>query len=323
MFTPSQLIDQIDKHISLLPFDKTPHGLYEPIRYVMHLGGKRIRPVLMMMAYNLYKESVEDILSPAVGLEIYHNFTLLHDDLMDRADKRRGKETVHKVWGDNTAILSGDAMLILAYHYISMVPEETLKSVLDVFGRAALEVCEGQQYDMEFEGRLQVSEEEYEVMIRLKTAVLLAAGLQIGALLGGGSQKDADLLYNFGIYTGLAFQLKDDLLDVYGNPEIFGKNLGGDIVCNKKTYLLIKALEKSDSFQKESFLYWLQKDCDPEKKIAEVTKLYNDLHIKDICQKRIDELYGEAVACLQQVDVAPERKQELQRLVEQLMYREL
>ncbi|MCD8078893.1 MAG: polyprenyl synthetase family protein [Bacteroides sp.] len=323
MFTPSQLIDQIDKHISLLPFDETPGGLYDPIRYVMQLGGKRIRPVLMLMAYNLYQDSVEEILDPAIGLEIYHNFTLLHDDLMDRADKRRGKDTVHKVWGDNTAILSGDAMLILAYRYISMAPADHLKDTLEVFTRAALEVCEGQQYDMEFERRQQVSEEEYETMIRLKTAVLLAAGLRIGTLLGGGSRQDADLMYDFGIYTGIAFQLKDDLLDVYGNPEVFGKNIGGDIVCHKKTYLLIKALERADAFQRESLQHWMKKECDPQIKIEAVTKLYNELHVRQVCEERIDKLYQEALSCLERVGVSSERKEELRGLVKQLMDREL
>ncbi|MCC8188472.1 MAG: polyprenyl synthetase family protein [Bacteroides sp.] len=323
MFTPSQLIDQIDKHISLLPFDETPAGLYDPIRYVMQLGGKRIRPLLMLMAYNLYQDSVEEILDPAIGLEIYHNFTLLHDDLMDRAGKRRGKDTVHKVWGENTAILSGDAMLILAYRYISRVPADHLKDILDVFTCAALEVCEGQQYDMEFERRQEVSEVEYETMIRLKTAVLLAAGLRIGTLLGGGSRKDADLMYDFGIYTGIGFQLKDDLLDVYGNPEVFGKNIGGDIVCNKKTYLLIKALERSDSFQKESLQHWMNKECDPHIKIEAVTKLYNELHVRQVCEERMDELYQEAVSCLEKVEVSSERKEELRSLVKQLMDREL
>ncbi len=323
MFTPSRLIDQIDKHISLLPFDETPCGLYEPIRYVMRLGGKRIRPVLMLMAYNLYQDSVEEILDPAIGLEIYHNFTLLHDDLMDRADKRRGKDTVHRVWGENTAILSGDAMLILAYRYIAMAPAEHLKEMLDVFTRAALEVCEGQQYDLEFESRIQVSEEEYENMIRLKTAVLLAAGLYMGTLLGGGSRQDAGRMYDFGIYTGIAFQLKDDLLDVYGDPEVFGKNIGGDIVCNKKTYLLIKALEKADSFQRETLLYWMQKECDPKLKIEAVTQLYNELQVRKLCEERIDALYQEAISCLEKVAVASERKEELRRVVQQLMYREL
>ena len=238
MFTASELLEKINSHIADLRFVRSPKGLYDPITYVLSMGGKRIRPVLMLMAYNLYKENVEPAFSSATGIEVYHNYTLLHDDLMDRADVRRGKATVHKVWDDNTAILSGDAMLVLAYQYMADCPSEYLKQVMDIFSLTALEICEGQQMDMEFERRSDVREEEYIEMIRLKTAVLLAAGLKIGAILGGASSEDAEKLYDFGVQIGIAFQLQDDLLDVYGDSAVFGKKIGGDILCNKKTYML-------------------------------------------------------------------------------------
>ena len=234
MFTASELLERINSHIAELQFVRTPQGLYTPVTYVLSMGGKRIRPVLMLMAYNLYQEDITRIFNPATGIEVYHNYTLLHDDLMDRADRRRGKETVHKVWDDNAAILSGDAMLVLAYQFMAQCPVECLKEVMDIFSLTALEICEGQQLDMEFEHRKDVKAEEYLEMIRLKTSVLLAASLKIGALLGGASSEDAEQLYDFGMNLGVAFQLKDDFLDVYGDAAVFGKNIGGDILCNKK-----------------------------------------------------------------------------------------
>ena len=269
MFTASELLDKINSHIADLQFERTPKGLYDPVAYVLSMGGKRIRPVLMLMAYNLYKEDVRPVFSPATGIEVYHNYTLLHDDLMDRADKRRGKETVHKVWNDNTAILSGDAMLVLAYQFMAECPAEHLKAVMDLFSLTALEICEGQQMDMDFEQRSDVKEEEYLEMIRLKTSVLLAASLKIGALLGGASAEDAERLYDFGMNMGVAFQLKDDLLDVYGDTAVFGKNIGGDILCNKKTYMLIKALEHADKEQAAQLKHWITvTDFDPAEKLS-------------------------------------------------------
>ncbi|MBR5763372.1 MAG: polyprenyl synthetase family protein, partial [Bacteroidaceae bacterium] len=246
MYTSSQLIEKVNLFIEQLPYERKPAGLYDPVKYVLSLGGKRIRPVLMLMAYNLYKENVDDIMMQAVALETYHNYTLLHDDLMDKADVRRGKPTVHKKWDDNTAILSGDSMLVLAYQrMLSGLDSENIKKVLDLFTVTALEIGEGQQYDMEFETRNDVTEAEYIEMIRLKTSVLLACALKIGALLGGASDKEADTLYDYGQEIGLAFQLQDDYLDVYGDPAVFGKKIGGDILCNKKTYMLINAFNKA------------------------------------------------------------------------------
>ena len=282
MFTASQLLDKINNHLSEIQITRTPEGLYEPIEYILSLGGKRIRPVLMLMAYNLYKEDVSSIYDPATGIEVYHNHTLLHDDLMDRSDMRRGKPTVHKVWNDNTAILSGDTMLILAFRYVAGCAPEHLKEVIDLFSLTALEICEGQQMDMEFERRSDVREEEYIEMIRLKTAVLLAAGLKIGAILGGASSEDAEKLYDFGVQIGIAFQLQDDLLDVYGDSAVFGKKIGGDILCNKKTYMLIKALERAGERQRKELKQWLDAEAyKPDEKINAVTTLYNELNIRN------------------------------------------
>lgn len=324
MFTASELLEKINSHITELQLTRTPQGLYDPVVYVLSMGGKRIRPVLMLMAYNLYQEDVSRIYGPATGIEVYHNYTLLHDDLMDRADRRRGKETVHKVWNDNTAILSGDAMLVLAYQYMAQCPVEHLKEVIDLFSLTALEICEGQQLDMDFEHRKDVKEEEYLEMIRLKTSVLLAASLKIGALLGGASREDAERLYDFGVNMGVAFQLKDDLLDVYGDPAVFGKNIGGDILCNKKTYMLIKAFEHAGNGQLDRLNAWVDADSfDPTEKIAAVTALYNEIGIKELCEKKMAEYCERALESLAAVNVPDAKKVELKNLMTDLMYREV
>ncbi len=278
----------------------------------------------MLLAYNLYEDDVESILPVASGIETYHNYTLLHDDLMDRADLRRGKKTVHKIWNDNTAILSGDAMLVLAYQYIAQCNPKYLKEVLDLFSLTALEICEGQQLDMDFEERDDVTQEEYLEMIRLKTSVLLACSLKIGGLLGGATIEDASNLYDFGMQMGLAFQLKDDLLDVYGDASVFGKNIGGDILSNKKTFLLIKALEHADSDQKKELNYWLTSvDFVPAEKIAAVTDLYNRIGVRKWCEDKIADYTVKAIESLKLVNVEMEKKKELQRLIENLMSREI
>lgn len=324
MFTASELLDIVRGHIAGLQFTRTPKGLYDPVSYVLSLGGKRIRPVLMLMAYNLYREDVKSILQPATGIEVYHNYTLLHDDLMDRADMRRGKATVHKVWNDNVAILSGDAMLVLAYQFMTQCAFEKLKDVMDLFSLTALEICEGQQLDMEFEQRKDVKEDEYIEMIRLKTSVLLAASLKIGAILGGASKEDADALYDFGVNLGLAFQLKDDLLDVYGDPLRFGKNIGGDILCNKKTYLVIKAFEHANTEQEALLNDWFTRETfDPQEKIAAVTRLYNEIGVKALCENRIVEYSKRASESLNRVNVPAENKQELETMMNELMHREV
>lgn len=324
MFKSSELLEKINRHIAELQFTRRPAGLYEPVSYVLSLGGKRIRPVLMMMAYNLYKEDVESIFNQATGIEVYHNYTLLHDDLMDQADRRRGKPTVHKVWNENMAILSGDAMLVLAYQFMAEgCPAGLLKPVMDLFSLTALEICEGQQFDMEFETRDDVTEEEYLEMIRLKTSVLLAAALKLGAMLGGASEEDAARLYDFGVNLGVAFQLKDDLLDVYGDVKVFGKNIGGDILCNKKTYLLIQAYRQASDAQRAELERWVKAgQFDPAEKIAAVTALYDAIGVKALCERKIEGYTRRAEESLAQVSVPTTRKQELQALMEALMHRE-
>lgn len=323
--TGEQLLQQIHEYVGNLSYMREPMGLYDPIEYVLGLGGKRLRPVLMLLAYNLYKEDVTRIFSQAAGIETYHNFTLLHDDLMDKADMRRNKPTVHKKWDENTAILSGDAMLILAYQFMmKKCPLECVERVMEVFGRTALEVCEGQQWDMEFEHRLDVTVDEYIGMIRLKTSVLLAAALKIGAVLGGASEKDAQLLYDFGIKMGLAFQLQDDFLDVYGDPAVFGKKIGGDILCNKKTFMLITALSLAEGEDKETLLNWLRAtDYVAEEKIQSVTALYNKVGVPELCQARIDAYYKEGLELLDKVNVESSLKEELKKFVCHLMDRKL
>ena len=323
MFTVTELLDKVNSHILGLRFGRSPKGLYEPVEYVLSLGGKRIRPVLMLMAYSLYKNNVDAILNQATGIEVYHNYTLLHDDLMDRAERRRGKLTVHKVWNDNVAILSGDAMLVLAYQYMAECPAKQLKAVMDLFSLTALEICEGQQMDMEFEQRKDVTEEEYLEMIRLKTSVLLAASLKIGALLGGASPEDASCLYDFGVNLGMAFQLKDDLLDVYGDARVFGKNIGGDIVCNKKTYLLIKAFERADREQLVALNKWVDADTfQPDEKIGAVTELYNQIGVRELCERLITGYTERAMRCLEALQVEADKKLELERLMRSLVHRE-
>ena len=308
-YTASQLLDKVNDYLKNMPYARPPQGLYEPIAYELSLGGKRIRPVLMLMAYNLYQDNVDAILSQAAGLETYHNHTLLHDDVMDKADMRRNKPTVHNVWNENTAILSGDAMLILAYRLMADCPKDKLADVLRVFTETTMEICEGQQWDMEFETRMDVKVEEYIEMIRLKTSVLLAAALKIGAMLGGASDEDAQKLYDFGVKIGLAFQLQDDWLDVYGDPKVFGKNIGGDILCNKKTYMLITALEEANEEQRAVLEGWLAAhDYVPTEKIAAVTALYNEIGVGKRCQEKAEALNAEGFGILDSINLPEERK---------------
>lgn len=309
-YTAPQLLDKVNAYLKRMPYARPPKGLYEPIAYELSLGGKRVRPVLMLMAYNLYKEDVDTILPQAAGLETYHNHTLLHDDVMDQADMRRGKPTVHNVWNENTAILSGDAMLILAYRLMADCPKDKLAEVLGVFTETTMEICEGQQWDMEFETRMDVRVDEYIEMIRLKTSVLLAAALKIGAMLGGASDEDAQKLYDFGVKVGLAFQLQDDWLDVYGDPKVFGKNIGGDILCNKKTFMLITALEQADARQREELEKWLcpTVEYSPAEKIAAVTALYDEIGVGGLCQAKAEALNDEGFAILDSIALPEERK---------------
>lgn len=320
-----QLMKDIHAYIESLSYSREPEGLYDPIEYVLKWGGKRLRPVLMLLAYNLYKEDVEAIYPQAAAIETYHNFTLLHDDLMDKADMRRNKPTVHKQWNENTAILSGDAMLILSYQFMMQdCPVALVKPVMEIFGQTALEVCEGQQWDMEFEQREDVTVDEYIEMIRLKTSVLLAGALKIGAVLGGASPEDAEKIYQFGIKMGLAFQLQDDYLDVYGDPATFGKKLGGDILCNKKTYMLITALHRVEGQDKDELYRWIEAGTFvPEEKIAAVTAIYNKVGIAELCKERIEAYYAEGLKWLDEVKVDAALKEPLKAYVGKLVNRKL
>lgn len=318
----SQLLDKVNAHIEQLDYAHEPMNLYEPVKYILSLGGKRIRPAMMLMAYNIYRDDVEKILDPALALEIYHNFTLLHDDLMDNADVRRGKPTVHKRWDANTAILSGDVMLTLADVYMSRVDDAYFREVMTTFHRTSIEIAEGQQYDMDFETRNDVQEGEYIEMIRLKTSVLLACALKIGAILGGASKEDAEHLYNLGENIGLAFQLRDDYLDVYGDPKVFGKKIGGDILCNKKTYLYINALRLADKEQRAQLDYWATaSNVNPDEKIAAVTEIYNKVGLPEMSRAIEDHYYIKAKAELEALAVNEGNKQVLRQFMAALMER--
>ena len=304
MYSSNELLELVNSTIDALPYDRKPSALYDPIKYVLSLGGKRLRPVLMLMAYNMYREDVEHILMPAIAIETFHNFTLLHDDLMDRADVRRGKPCVHKKWNDNAAILSGDNMLVLSFHRLAQCDEKYLPAVLRLFTETALEIDEGQQYDIDFEDRSDVTEAEYIEMIRLKTSVLLACALKIGAILGGASDQDADALYEFGEKLGLAFQLQDDYLDVYGDFKTFGKQIGGDIMCNKKTYMLINAQLLANGEQARELDKWLSMENPRrEEKVAAVTRLYDELGVPQLVKDKIDQYYQEAALALSRISL--------------------
>ena len=322
MYTSTEILNLVNQFIDQLPYDRRPTSLYDPIKYVLSLGGKRIRPVLMLLAYNLYKEDPERILMQAVGLETYHNYTLLHDDLMDNADLRRGHETVHKRWDANKAILSGDSMLVLAYQRMQQCDSRHLQAVLDVFTETALEIGEGQEYDMTFETRNDVTEDEYIEMIRLKTSVLLACAVKIGAILADASDVDVKNLYKFGEQLGLAFQLQDDLLDVYGDPKVFGKAIGGDITSNKKTYMLINAVNRANPEQRRELERWIgARDFDRQEKVAAVTALYDQIGIRQLCEQKINFYFDECRKYLAKVSVGDKRKQMLLDYTDEMMKR--
>ena len=322
MLTATEIQEKVNAYIASLPYERKPKSLYDPIEYVLAAGGKRIRPSFVLMAYNLFHDDVDRILPVATALETYHNYTLLHDDLMDKADMRRGRPTVHKKWDDNTAILSGDTMLVLAYEHLAKCDTKYLKPALDLFTETALEVSEGQQFDMEFETRNDVAEEEYIEMIRLKTSVLLACALKMGAVVAGASDADANALYAFGEKVGLAFQLQDDLLDVYGDPKVFGKAIGGDITSNKKTYMLINAFNRANAEQRAELERWVNAETfDREEKIAAVTRLYNEIGIDRLAQDKIAQYFDESRKYLEAVSVSDERKVELAAYAQRMMKR--
>jgi len=295
----------INKAIESLDWSKEPKGLYEPIGYALASGGKRIRPTLALIASALFGGKEEEVLPAALALEVFHNFTLLHDDVMDRADVRRGRPTVHVQWDDNTAILSGDQMLIEAYRLLSGVPATKLPQVLRWFNDMATGICEGQQYDVDFEQMSKVTIADYMKMIELKTSVLLAYALKIGAYIAGADADQQEALYQFGLHIGLAFQIQDDLLDVYGDPKTFGKAIGGDICCNKKTFLLLTALEQADAQSRAELQQWLSVTDRNQEKIAAVTTIYNRLGVRQVCESAMEQ---QTTYALVQLDKLPQNE---------------
>ena len=323
MYKAEELLKMVNEAIDGLSYDRKPASLYEPIKYVLSLGGKRVRPVLMLMAYNLYKDDPQKIITQAIGLETYHNFTLLHDDLMDNADMRRGHETVHKKWDANQAILSGDTMLLQAFERVEACEVDKVKDVFATFMQTTYEIGEGQQLDVEFETRNDVTEEEYIEMIRLKTSVLLACAVKIGAILAGAPKEDQENLYRFGEQIGLAFQLQDDLLDVYGDPKVFGKNIGGDITSNKKTYMLINAVNRANAKQREELTRWIDaKTFDREEKVRAVTRLYDEIGIRQLCEQKMETCYTLAQQYMTKVQVSEDRKAVLKAYAAAMMKRQ-
>lgn len=313
MITLQEAQQIISNEIKKIDFDRKPYELYEPIRYILNIGGKRIRPAMALISCSLFNDKVDDVIPAALALEVFHNFTLVHDDIMDNALLRRGQQTVHAKWNNNIGLLSGDAMCIVAYELLVKTNPKILPEVIRLFNKTALEVCEGQQFDMNFETRQSVSEGEYLRMIELKTSVLLAACLKIGAICGGASDKDADLLYSFGRNVGLAFQLQDDLLDIFGDEATLGKEVGKDVVSNKKTYLLIKALELAKGTQLENLKKWINaKNFNTEDKIAAVKIIYVALGIKEITLNKIESYFLNALDDLKKISVSNDRKFELQ-----------
>jgi geranylgeranyl diphosphate synthase type II len=323
MLRVKELQELVEKRIAELDFNKQPTDLYAPMGYILGNKGKRIRPVMTLLACELFSGNLDEALDAAIGLEVFHNFTLLHDDIMDNAPVRRGQPTVHEKWNDNVAILSGDAMMVEAYKLMANIPDNSFRAVFNLFSETALGVCEGQQYDMDFEDRDDVKEQEYIEMIRLKTSVLLAACLKTGAIIAGASKEDADHMYQFGLNIGLAFQLKDDWLDVYGDVAVFGKKTGGDIVENKKTFMLIKAKALVENGQQEELDKWIQaKDFNEQEKIKAVTALYNELNIGQLALAEAEKYAASAFNELDKVSVPNERKETLRQLGQYLIYRE-
>jgi geranylgeranyl diphosphate synthase type II len=323
MNTLQNLQELIEDAVTELQYPVYPAELYEPITYILSVGGKRMRPALLLMACDLFGGDVKTAIPPALAIEVFHNFTLVHDDIMDNAPLRRGKVTVHEKWNPNVAILSGDVMLVEAYKLIMQVDTPILRQVLEIFSNTAVGVCEGQQIDMNFEQQVDVEIDAYINMIRLKTAVLLGGALKIGALTGGASLTDADLLCTFGEQLGIAFQLQDDILDVYGDPEKFGKQVGGDIISNKKTYLLIKALELAGANEKQTLDYWINIiEFDAAEKVRAVTAVYNELNIRQYAEQAMQEFADKAFEALDQISLPEDRKQYLRNFADGLMVRE-
>lgn len=323
MIQPTLLLEKLQNEFDRHAYGDAPVELYEPITYIMSLGGKRFRPLLTLLAASIFDTDIGKALKPAMAVEVFHNFTLMHDDIMDRAPLRRGMPTVHEKWNANTAILSGDVMLIRAYDLLLDVPKDKLRAVLMRFNQTAAEVCEGQQLDMNFETRWDVTEEEYIGMIRLKTSVLLGFALELGGMIAGADDETVQLLYSAGENMGIGFQLKDDLLDVYGDPAKFGKQVGGDIIANKKTYLLIEALSKADGALKTELEGWIARESfNNAEKVAAVTAIYDALDIRAFTENKINEYFSRGMASLRQLRSDSVQKDVLLQFVEQLVARE-
>ena len=319
MTSTTNLHEVIERGLGKIAYPNSPSKLYRPIEYVMGLGGKRMRPILLLMAHQLFDDKIEKAISPALGIEVFHNFSLLHDDIMDNAPIRRGQQTVHEKWDNNVAILSGDTMLVQAYQLLSDVDKSILKEVLSVFNKAANQVCEGQQWDMDFESQKEVALQEYLKMIENKTAVLLAASLQIGGITAGASKENQNNLYHFGLNMGIAFQLKDDLLDTFGNIENFGKRVGGDIMANKKTFLYLKALQIANDSQQENLHRYFSSDDVSKEKVTEVKAIFTDLDIPKHTKDMMRAYYTKAMRHLDAID--SENKAPLISFFEKLMDR--
>ncbi|MBN1339171.1 MAG: polyprenyl synthetase family protein [Bacteroidales bacterium] len=323
MYTTEELILKIEIRLAAIPLNKEPDKLYDPISYTLSLGGKRMRPLLTLMACDMFGGNPEDAIEAAIGLELFHNFTLLHDDIMDNAPLRRGRPTVHIKWNPNNAILSGDTMFALAYRCIANTSSRHLKKTLDLFTKTAIEVCEGQQYDMDFELRQDVTIPEYIEMIRLKTAVLPAAALKIGAIVAGANPMDAENIYRFGENIGIAFQLKDDLLDAFGAEELFGKVTGGDIAANKKTFLYLKSIEKANESDRKKLLeYYKTGSDDKDAKVRKVIEIYKKLDIEIITEKEIEQYYQASLGFLNRIPEKTGDKSILYGFIESLMNRD-
>lgn len=317
---------QISKALEGRTYGVQPKELYAPIEYIMALGGKRMRPVLVMLGCDFFDGNPDKALHSAIAIELFHNFTLVHDDIMDKAPLRRGKPTVHEKWNDNIAILSGDAMMVRAYQELCKTESDLLPSLLEIFSDTAAKVCEGQQLDMNYEKLSKVSIVSYLKMIELKTAVLLGGALKMGAIIGGAREEDAKNLFGFGKHIGMAFQLQDDILDVYADEEKFGKQKGGDIIANKKTYLLLKALEMAENnrYLKEELQLWVAAPhFDPKEKVEAVTNIYNFLNVKELARKEMQKEYDAAISCLKDIPVADAKKNILIAFADSLMVREV
>lgn len=322
MLNFKEYVEIASRAIADIKYPAAPAALYEPIAYTMALGGKRLRPVLTLMACDAFCGDYRRAMNQAVGIELYHNFTLLHDDVMDKADVRRGKPTVHVRWNDNVAILSGDAMLTMASQHIAKADSAHLKAAMSLFNKTAMEVYDGQQYDMDFESRMDVSEKEYIEMIRLKTSVLLGCACKMGAMMADAAEPDAEAIYQYGMNLGVAFQLQDDILDVYGDPATFGKEIGGDIMNNKKTFMLINAINRASGNDRKELLQWIDADNpDRNEKVAAVTAIYNRLDIRAIAEAAMDQYNDRALAIIDTIAIGDEAKQAFRDFANMLMHR--